>query len=175
MKILIVEDKECNIQAARIQLAEHDVTIVTGFDQAYQALGFGCFGYKPLVNPFEVVLTDNFLPKGGDMLMGPEGSQKAREQGAMPYGAVIALYAIQTGVKYVGIHSAGNHHDDPFSFALEGLKGTFNQSVLSTFLKYETYWDGGSKFSHPAKHQYVLPAGWQVVKNWVRALERMLD
>lgn len=180
MRILIVEDKNENIEVARAMLAGHDLTIATGFDQAldfvaarfdqYEAqnkanadlsgTGWGrlyldwedsegkrgtiegatgrisltdapvnireivetaCEPFRP--KEFDAVLTDVMYPKGGDRCMSLEGNEIAREQGAMPYGPIVALIALQRGVKKIGIVTQGNHHSDPFVFAFDFLHG----------------------------------------------------
>lgn len=129
MKILLVEDTQRHIDAAKSQLSEHELTIVTGFDQAREELGLRCMdtprhdNYGLEVLPFDVLLTDVMLPKGGSECMGPEGQELAEQQGPMPYGPIIALHAIQRGIKRVGILTDGNHHSDPFIFAFDNLKG----------------------------------------------------
>jgi CheY-like chemotaxis protein len=130
MRILLVEDTQIQIDAASEQLKGHELTIVTGFDQARKELGLGFFNgahttykYEDQPLPFDVLLTDVMLPKGGDECMGQVGAELARSQGPMPYGPIIALHAIQRGIKRVGILSLGNHHRDPFVFALDSLEG----------------------------------------------------
>jgi CheY-like chemotaxis protein len=113
LRILVVEDNPLHIESAKVLLAEHSVTVVSGFDQALDELE-----RMP-----DVVLTDCMIPKGGDRTMSPEGKRLAESQGPMPYGPIIALHAIQKGVKKVGIITSGNHHSDPFIFAFDGLNG----------------------------------------------------
>jgi CheY-like chemotaxis protein len=112
-RILVVEDDPANIASAKELLGAYDLTIVSGFDQALDALD-----RQP-----EVVLTDCMIPKGGYACMGPRGQALVNCQGVMPYGPIIVLHAIQKGVKKIGIITAGNHHDDPFVFAFDGLRG----------------------------------------------------
>lgn len=114
-RILVVEDNEAHIKAAHDQLGDtYDLTVVSGFDQALDQLG---------ATGWAAVLTDCMVPKGGDQMMSHEGAALAQRQGAMPYGPIIALHAIQRGIKRVGVLTAGNHHSDPFVFAFDGLRG----------------------------------------------------
>ncbi len=213
MKILVVEDKEKNIEAAKNQLASHDVTIITGYDQAHKMIkakldldelgtilnnelpsgwktvdekkvfmdGNGIWDlvspegkktsywdapkdveriYKVSAKkathpPFDVVLTDVMFSKGGDECMSAEGKELAKRQGEMPYGPIVALRAIQAGVKMVGIITQGSHHDDPFIFAFDGLYGFKN---------------GDTKV--------VCTNGMQTetgVKNWAKLLEKLMS
>lgn len=130
MKILVVEDKPENIKAAESFLTGHEVTIVTGFDQAYEL--FHPDSGDPKEAPFEVVLTDVMLPKGGNRCMSYEGQELARRQGTMPYGPIIALHALQAGVKKIGIITSGDHHADPFVFAFDFLRG-FTSGEINVF------------------------------------------
>ncbi|MBI4709304.1 MAG: hypothetical protein HY764_03835 [Candidatus Portnoybacteria bacterium] len=179
MKILVVEDKEKNIEAAKRALGGHELTIVTGYDQAHEVLipvvdpnefraAFekATGGWKIIEEdssipnhkiwylrnsegeemphfeapkeirlalrkaeveskhmPFDVVLTDVMLPKGGNQCMNAKGEELVSKQGEMPYGPIIVLRALQAGVKKVGIITQGNHHDDPFVFAFDRLFG----------------------------------------------------
>jgi|APSaa5957512576_1039674.scaffolds.fasta_scaffold73683_1 CheY-like chemotaxis protein len=117
LKILVVEDNENNIRAAEAMLAEHDVTIVSGYDQAREEI----------LDDFDILLTDVMLPKGGYEMMGDEGRQLVKSQGEMPYGAYILLLALDKSrnktIKKIGMITAGNHHNDPFVFALDGVEG----------------------------------------------------
>lgn len=117
LRILVVEDNPLHIEAARQQLASHDLTIVSGYDQASEQLN----PWKK--SNFDVVLTDVMIPKGGNECMSPKGVALANKQEEMPYGPVIALKALSIGVKRVGILTSGNHHDDPFVFAFDRLPG----------------------------------------------------
>jgi CheY-like chemotaxis protein len=174
MRILVVEDTQSNIAAARKMLADHELTIATGYDDALATLtpkldeqlalellkdrlpeGWRCSEFvrrfpkfvdpageeciydlpveiRRVWNqverdaspaPFDVVLTDVMIPKGGDRCMSDEGASLARRQGPMPYGPVIALRAVQIGIKRIGILTSGSHHHDPFVFAFDGLEG----------------------------------------------------
>lgn len=113
LRILVVEDNALNIEAAKEQLVNYDLTVISSYDEAH------CI-FK---TPFDVVMTDVMIPKGGYECMSPEGRVLVDRQGVMPYGPIIALRAIQSGVKLVGILTSGNHHDDPFIFAFDELYG----------------------------------------------------
>ncbi|MFA5776933.1 MAG: hypothetical protein WC906_00600 [Parcubacteria group bacterium] len=180
MKILVVEDRRENIEAAKNQLGEHELTIISGYDQAHELIQatvdldeLGQFLAEILPNewkaaekveyedgggmwylsspegkttyyweapkdvekayaaaekkathaPFDVVLTDVMFAKGGDECMSASGRELARRQGEMPYGPIVALRALQAGVRKVGILTQGKHHDDPFVFAFDSLYG----------------------------------------------------
>lgn len=133
LNILVVEDKPENIEAARQMLKEHNLTVLSGFDQARKAL-HTVDGKVP----FDVVLTDCMFPKGGMDCMGPRGQALVNCQGVMPYGPMVVFHAIESGVPCIGLITQGNHHDDPFVFALDGLRGFKSEKVsvvITNFLE----------------------------------------
>jgi len=188
MKILVVEDGQKNIKAAKDQLKGHELIIVSGYDQAHGLLkeridlcelgeflerelpmgwelgkkwefdnGYGCWDLKSGGKevscfeapeaikaiyqaaekrathiPFDAVLTDVMIPKGGYECMSDKGRALVAKQKEMPYGPVIALRALQIGIKKVGVLTQGNHHDDPFVFAFDGL-GKFTLGDVEIF------------------------------------------
>ncbi|MDO8483243.1 MAG: response regulator [bacterium] len=131
LNILVVEDKPENIAAAKKMLADHNITIVSGFDDALTALKRNGYARKKVEAPekFDVVLTDCMFPKGGTACMGPQGEAVVNCQGEMPYGPMVVFHAIETGVPNIGLTTQGNHHDDPFVFALDSLKGFKSDKV----------------------------------------------
>ncbi|MES2059494.1 MAG: hypothetical protein V4438_00520 [Patescibacteria group bacterium] len=131
MNILIVEDKEENIAAAKRVLVGHNLTIVTGFDAALSALKRNHYEVLPVEAPekFDVVLTDCMYSKGGTACMSAVGEEVVRRQGDMPYGPLVVFHAIEAGVKHIGLITQGSHHDDPFVFGLENLIGFKGQNV----------------------------------------------
>lgn len=169
VRILVVEDNEDNIKAAKAMLVEYDVTVVSGYDHARRMLsgkydsdvleaklkGMGlpehraAYSDKHGINfwddksdrrkeweaaeekiqgeitplPFDILLTDVMVPKGGHDMLSDKAIKILNVQEPMPYGAYIALYAINRGLKLIGIITSGNHHEDPFVYALDGLDG----------------------------------------------------
>jgi hypothetical protein len=123
LKILVVEDNKDNIKAAEALLAGHETAIVSSYDQARSMLRIE--GLEDVHNPhsFDVLLTDVMLPKGGYAMMGDEGKRVVDSQGIMPYGAYILFFAIENGIKRTGLITAGDHHSDPFVYALDRLDG----------------------------------------------------
>lgn len=121
MKILIIEDKPLHILCAEqfAKESDHEITILTTYHEAEKALcGEDRFGRKPYEQKFDVLLTDLLLPaskagQGNDNYTGQQ----------MPYGVVLALLAMRTGVKKIGLLTDGNHHAHPFIWALDPLGG----------------------------------------------------
>ena len=139
------------------------MTVVSGFDQAIELIerpwNIEEENFQAL---FDVVLTDCMFPKGGDMCMGTgyEAKQEYLTK-EMPYGPMVVFKAIQVGIKYIGLITMGNHHKDPFVFALDEVNG-FKSKKLSVVIT--NYCSVASK-TEPAIQ----------VKNWKRLLELVLD
>lgn len=128
LRILVVEDKPENIEAAKEMLKEHTLTIVSGFDQAMKALNPS--GHYPQIEDpvlFDVVLTDLMFPKGGYNCMAYHSEEYLTQE--MPYGPMVVFRAIEAGVKNIGLITQGNHHKDPFVFALDDLRGFKGKDV----------------------------------------------
>lgn len=112
MKILVVEDNPLHQEAARILLAEHDVTIVGSFVDFYKMVtpirSSDPKDNKPAeldLASFDVVLTDVNLP-----------SHHSAEAAT---GFVVALQVLAAGVKRVGIITDANHHRDSYGRAFD--------------------------------------------------------
>jgi CheY-like chemotaxis protein len=132
MKILVIEDNQLHIDAAKSQLAEHDVTICNNFREAEKILAganIGCWYKEDAQFPFDAVLTDLFLPPSpvGTLCTGydeekvdPADIAKAIEEfgNEIPYGLVIALASMRRGVP-VAIVSDKSHHGHPINWALD--------------------------------------------------------
>lgn len=184
LNILIVEDKPENIEAAKKLLAEHKLTIVNGFDDALTALKRNGYSDRKVEAPekFDAVLTDCMFPKGGTSCMSPKGQAVVNCQGDMPYGPMVVLHAIEAGVPYVGLISQGNHHDDPFVFALDrllGFRGQTTSVAITNNLSRLVYTESGEPVD-PNSEEYARP--WDLekagkvkwVKDWSRLLERAM-
>jgi|GEM_PF-1376925 len=184
LNILIVEDKSENIAAAKRFLAGHDLTIVSGFDDALTALKRNGYHRRKVEAPdkFDAVLTDCMFPKGGTACMGPKGEAVVNCQGDMPYGPMIVLHAIEAGVPLVGLITQGNHHDDPFVFALDSLKGFKGQKTsvaITNSLNRLVYTESGEPvdtLSEDYKDHWKAQKQGRVcwVKDWGRLLERAM-
>ena len=111
MKILVVEDNSLHQEAARILLAEHDVTVVESFTDFFDKVTGvqsnvpeHCVPPEQDLASFDVVLTDVNLPS---------------HHGEAATGFVVALKALATGVKRIGIITDANHHRDSYGKALD--------------------------------------------------------
>ena len=137
LKILVVEDKPENIGAAKEMLKEHTLTIVSGFDQAVTEIkrssGFYRIGNEN-IESFDVVLTDLMFPKGGNACMARDDEKYLTEE--MPYGSIVVFHAIEAGVKNIGLITQGNHHADPFVYALDNLRGFKSEKTSVVITNY---------------------------------------
>ena len=119
MKILIIEDKANHLTTAEQFAKEsgHEVTIVTSYKDAEKILcGDRDYGFKQIQTcQYDVVLTDLFLP------VSQEGQANKVIRDEIPYGALFVLWALRTGVKKIALLTDGDHHSDPFIWAMDPL------------------------------------------------------
>lgn len=125
MKILIGENNPHHLQAALEQLQGHELITATSFVETADHLkGMKDSGVKNFTYTDLGVLKVDFDAALLDLMM-PEEETKAYQQSRVnplkewPYGLVLALRAIQCGVKYVGVITDTNHHVDAYSAALD--------------------------------------------------------
>lgn len=116
MKILVIDDSERHQDAARSQLADHDVTIAEGYIEAAKLLGNESMtSARQSDHGFDVVLTDMKLPMS-DVNLTPEAFNPGE---LVSYGYVLALVAAKGGAEYVGVVTDTNHHDGAMSASLD--------------------------------------------------------
>ncbi len=154
MKILIIDDNQENLEAAKKQLADHEVTTLSSFDELASRFGYiNSLNVKKLEDyflSFEVILTDLFLP----------ASLKGVKQGSyedVPYGIIITMVALRLGIPVAIVTSAG-HHDNPFTWALN-LIGCDNEG-------YRSYLIGNNPFRLEKSGE---------AKEWDTALKYLLE
>lgn len=103
MKVLVIEDNQKHIDAAKEQLAGHDLMVMTSFRDFFNCIKNGSL----LLTEYDAVLTDANLPSIID--------NSPADPADAPTGLIIALKALSDGVKYVGVITDANHHMDPVS------------------------------------------------------------
>jgi len=154
MKVLIVEDDPIHQEAAKEQLVDHDLIIMESFVEFFKTFN-DCLGSKPKLDlsSFDAVLTDINLPSPHD--------RKGVEQAAT--GFVVALKAMQAGVKYIGIITDASHHDDAYGKALDLWihKPPFKAGGIAIWL--ECYNAGEYNEDN------------RLVKNWARLLNGLIS
>lgn len=171
LSILVVEDTFKHQQAARLQLADHDVTIVGSYAEGNQLI------YENK-GKWDVVLLDLMLPASMCSL-GEQGKVLGGQ--IMPLGTILALLAIKNGCKCVAIVTDTNHHDHPASAAFDWFGwDAFQVGDVSLYLT-----NRGSVEADSETFQ-LLPEGWfkeggeekypnrTNVKPWKKALEKVL-
>ena len=110
-RILVVDDNQKNLEAAKNQLTGCELTTCATFTEAKAAIING---------NFHVVMTDVMMPgeKNG------QGPQSAHYVGSLvPIGLVVALLALKQDVPHIYIVSDTNHHDHPVAWALDSIVG----------------------------------------------------
>ena len=109
MKILVIDDNGTNCDLAEIQLADHEITIVSNYEEAQDIrTGLTQDGGTVLTEKgeFDVVLVDLLMPP-------KRGWSEFKE--LMPIGVFLALLAAKNGAKFVAVFSDANHHCHPAS------------------------------------------------------------
>lgn len=101
LRVLVLDDKEKNLDAARQQLGDnYELTLEKDWCR-------GCGGLEDI----DVVLTDLMFPMGNIGRIG-EHCDPTKEG---PYGFLNMLAAIKAGVKYVALVTGGDPHVDPIA------------------------------------------------------------
>jgi CheY-like chemotaxis protein len=116
-KILVVDDKDENINAARNQFAHKNVELIccSKFSTASKLLK---------EQKFDMLLTDLMMP-GESMGISHNNPEIGKE---VPYGLVLCLMAKNHGVSHVAILTDINHHSGPIASAMDNLLGE-NQCI----------------------------------------------
>ena len=133
LNILICEDTAKHLEAAREQLAEHNVFTASTLVEAMGFLGNKVFedidGYRDTLERkgrtvpvymggIDIVLSDMYMP-GGNMPIYELGDQLS------PVGVMIALRAASLGVKFVGVMTDANHHSDAMTCGIDMINGAW--------------------------------------------------
>lgn len=106
MRILVIDDRVENLEAARRQLGEeHEVILVSGFGEAKNII-------RDCVESFDMLLTDLMLPEIW-------GAPKTNSE--QPFGLLLVLSAIKERVGYVGMLTSSYHHDNQIVMGMTGL------------------------------------------------------
>ncbi|MCX6793216.1 MAG: response regulator [Candidatus Falkowbacteria bacterium] len=123
MKILIIDDNNDNLEAAKKLLTDHEVITANSYEAAEELLiGDDHFSRRkdsnvPVEN-FDLVITDLFMPAS------PTGlGDKSMAGQETPYGFVLALLCLRLGINKIAIMTDSNHHKNPISWALDNLGG----------------------------------------------------
>ncbi len=185
LEILVVEDTPIHQEAARRLLSEHNVQIVSTFDEATDLLRIPLKWEGSIVQPvYDAVLTDMFLTQGQGRCLSPDMKHLAKEQ--MPFGYPIALMACQKGVPYVAIVSDADHHSGPMAYSIDFFAkeyidrktiqqvGNSRLAVFNRRIKNWTYLgrDGKIVLEDPLRpSSQKIGEGATLVKNWAEALD----
>ncbi|MBI2410936.1 MAG: hypothetical protein HYV32_03555 [Candidatus Kerfeldbacteria bacterium] len=180
MKILIMDDNPLHRAAAQAQLNDHELTVVSTYDDA-QAL----IGKK---HDFDVVLVDLLMPPSKKNL-NSQGKRFTRKE--MPVGIFLALLAARFGAKYVAVVTDAGHHDHPASTCFDAFNpfdrhNVHNPNAPQPFKLNDAkvilcnncidYFYGDDLSRQMAYGQYNTEKGKVIaVKNWRLVLEALLQ
>ena len=109
MKILVIDDNQVNLDAAEAQLAGHDVTFVSSYDEGRELV--------KKKHEFEVVLVDLLMPASREA----QGAGMRYVGQEMPIGIFLALLAAKNGAKYVAVFTDSDHHSHPASACFDAF------------------------------------------------------
>lgn len=112
-KVLIVDDTQMHIEAAKKQFAgngEYGIMMASSFEEASQLIG---------KEHFDIAMTDVMMPAPKDGLGREEAKKYSGE--SMPMGLLVALLALSNDVEKVFLVSDMNHHAHPVAWALDAF------------------------------------------------------
>lgn len=183
MKILVIDDNQKHLDAARAQLATHELTVVASYDGAMQAMLRVDHLHENVsgAHQFDAVLVDLLMPASAACQ--GKGMQYAGQE--MPVGIFLALLAARHGVaRYVGLLTDTNHHAHPASSCLDAFNarekqptpfmvgntkvvltnnrewiGLYKKTDLATVVDRDDYYDAVK--DHPEREDdYVTAKSW---------------
>ena len=177
LRVLVIEDSLIQIEAAKVQLVDHEVTICKSFREAEMILAGaknGCWYKEDADFPFDAVLTDLFLlpsPIGivscvqsyeneEDVIKRDLPKTIAQFGEEIPYGLVIALASMRRNTP-VSIVSDKSHHGHPINWALDLVDSRERKLLLGTSAFLTCY-------------LMTENANGKWVKNWKKALKILM-
>jgi CheY-like chemotaxis protein len=126
VKILVVEDKQENIEAAIEQLQGHDVDIATDYHTASRKI-MGKF--RQTEPTYDVVITDLFIPYTTKD-WGPVLDKNRCDASPKSFGYNLLLLAVAQQIPHIGLLTDTNHHQNVESAAIDELDFMANQGKL---------------------------------------------
>jgi CheY-like chemotaxis protein len=173
MKILVLDDNAIHREAAIAQLAEHDLTVVSTYDEAQELI--------LSEHEFDVLLADLLMPPS----LQAQG-ERHRWRDEMPVGIFIALLASIRGFKYVAVFSDSNHHQHPASACFdafnegEGWPTPFMVNgakvVLSNTRNWINHFQPDNLANEMDRKEWCKEENLSVqAKNWAKLLKHLLE
>jgi len=129
-RVLVIDDKQDNLNLAKSLLGKHQVTMAVGFADGMKALSEG---------QFDLVLSDMHMPDNKHY--GAFSMEHAKVGGTNAWGFFSVFEVTAKGLP-LAIVTDGNHHSDWVSAGFDHLKGaTVNGQVVMFFNSIGKRWD----------------------------------
>lgn len=109
MKILVIDDNQTNLNAAKAQLNEHELTLIRTYDEGEELL---------CCEIYDVALIDLMLPASKNQ-QSRKGLTFVGQQ--LPVGIFLAILAVKKSVKYVAVFTDTDHHSHPASACIDPI------------------------------------------------------
>lgn len=177
MKILVIDDAARNQHSAHELLAsEHDVEVMGSIGEVFAAFSGGMTGKRDpngrWWDEFDLVMVDLYLPAEGMSCIPKEAGPKPVD--GIPAGLIIAIAAMNAGVKVLLV-SEGNHHDSWLFSVMDLLYPTIRgrqDRAPFVFIDMDRCTYGG--YFESGKGLVPVPEYWKLgkpkVKDWAKAL-----
>ena len=108
MKILLVEDNPESIESAKMQFADHELTIVSSCEKALGAFRGHCSRWERH-KLYDLIMTDMEIPIGEDTLTSGSAIRESNPTSLLPGGLVVALFATKLDVPCLVLTDANGH------------------------------------------------------------------
>ncbi len=116
LNILVLDDNAAHRASAEHQLAGHNLTVVSSYNEASELLESNI--------KFDMALLDLMMPAADMRTLGENAKEFHGKE--LPMGTILAFQALKAGVKKVAVLTDTNHHNHPASAAFDYLGGSWN-------------------------------------------------
>lgn len=151
MRILVIDDKDVNLSAAKAQLKDHNLTVVDSYEAGEkmfrveydQTKVTKILSQSGIINRYphgsdpeywraeQEAKQQSIIPFGFDVvlidLLMPASGENQNEEGLrfvgqeMPIGIFLALLAAKRGAKYIAVFTDSDHHSHPASACFDAF------------------------------------------------------
>jgi CheY-like chemotaxis protein len=114
MRVLVIDDLECNQESARATLGGHEVTVCGTVEEGMEALRNKDLEFDVLLTDLYMVLPGVTRGAGKKIFSGVNTFDYPSERTPkeVPIGLLFACLAVNRGIKYIGIVTDGDHHQE---------------------------------------------------------------